>query len=301
MKKVTKDKVVLEMSKDNEVVEYIEPNEKFIVETNDCFSGVLKTEEDFFSDVGWDKINPATGPIYIKGSEPGDVLIVNIENIKVAEQGVMTVQPGDVMGDEIKSESTSIIKIRDDKILFDKKLYLPVKPMIGVIGTAPKGEAIRCSTPGLHGGNMDCKEITNGSKVYLPVNTSGALLAMGDVHALMADGELAETGVEVAANITMSCDVKKSEEELPLPMVSTKDKLIIIHSDNDVKEAINKVTYKSVKFISKKTSMPLEKALRLIGLVGQASICQIVNPLMTAKTEIPWSVLNKLGIEESNL
>lgn len=300
MKKITKNKVILEMSKENKPVERVNLKERFLVETKDCFSGELKTEEDFFSDVGWDKINPATGPIYVEDTNPGDVLIVSIEEINVDKQGVMTIQPGDVMGDVIKEESTSIIKIDNDRIFFDEKLHLPVKPMIGVIGTAPKNEAVRCSTPGDHGGNMDCKEITNGSRVYLPVNTPGALLAMGDVHALMADGELAETGVEVAAKIIISCDVKK-EQNLPLPMVSTDEKLIIIHSDKDIKKAINKAAYKSVKFIAEKTSMSFEKAFRLIGLVGQARICQVVNPLVTAKIEIPWNILNKIDIEESNL
>lgn len=301
MRKITKDKVILEMSNENEPKEQVNLKERFLVETKDCFSGELKTEEYFFSDVGWDKINPATGPIYVKGANPGDALIINIEEINVDKQGVMTVQPGDVMGDDIKEESTSIIDIYGNNILFDERLHLPVKPMIGVIGTAPKNEAIRCSTPGPHGGNMDCKEITNGSRVYLPVNTPGALLAIGDVHALMADGELAETGVEVAAEIIMSCDVKKNAQNLPLPMVSTDEKLIIIHSDKDIKKAINKAAYKSVKFIAEKTSMSFEKAFRLIGLVGQARICQVVNPLATAKIEIPWSILNKLDIEEANL
>ena len=79
--------------------------------------------------------------------------------------------------------------------------------MIGVIGTAPKTESISCGTPGMHGGNMDSKIIGIGSTIYLPVEVPGALLAMGDLHAVMGNGEGSVCGAEVPGEVTVTVEV----------------------------------------------------------------------------------------------
>ncbi|WP_438467719.1 acetamidase/formamidase family protein [Streptococcus pluranimalium] len=95
--------------------------------------------------------------------------------------------------------------------------------MIGVIGTAPAGEPVNTGTPHDHGGNMDTTAIIEGSILYLPVNTEGALLAIGDVHATMGDGEIMGSGLEIPAVIEVTVEVLKNCD-YPLPMVETKDK-----------------------------------------------------------------------------
>lgn len=85
-------------------------------------------------------------------------------------------------------------EIEGDKIRFDDTLLLDCCPMIGVIGTAPAGEGIATSVPDVHGGNMDCRKIGAGTVLYLPVAVPGALLSMGDLHALMGDGEVLAAG-----------------------------------------------------------------------------------------------------------
>src|SRR5699024_6489945 len=101
------------------------------------------------------------------------------------------------------------VPIINDELHYTEDIRIPVKKMIGVIGTAPKAEdgAINCGTPDAHGGNMDTTAITEGVKLYLPVNVAGGLLALGDCHAAMADGEVYVCGAEVPAEVTVSVRV----------------------------------------------------------------------------------------------
>ena len=92
--------------------------------------------------------------------------------------------------------------------------------MIGVIGCAPSGPDVIDGYVGSHGGNMDCKLITKGTRLYFPVRVEGALLQMGDVHAAMGDGELCGTGIEIPAEITVRVSLLKNFE-LHWPVLET--------------------------------------------------------------------------------
>ena len=109
--------------------------------------------------------------------------------------------------------------------------------MIGVIGTAPEGEkGIPTITPGKHGGNMDCKKITAGSTLYLSVNVDGGLLSMGDIHALMGDGEVFICGLETAGEITVKISVLKNTK-LPVPFLYSEGKVMTIQSAETLDKA----------------------------------------------------------------
>ncbi len=297
MLKIARDKVIYEMSKNHKPIAQVELEEKFVVATHDCYTGVLQRENQPGSSVPWEKINPATGPIYVKGTEVGDVLVVNIEKIDIESKCVMATQPGlGVLGDELKEETTRILDVVDDELIFNDRVKLPIRPMIGVIGTAPKEDPVPCGTPEVHGGNMDCAEIVEGIKLYLPVFHEGALLSLGDVHAVMADGEVSVTGAEVPAEVTLSCEViKKGQEYLPYPMVVNKDKVMVIHSDETLEKAVKGAIKDSIMFLETNYGVGEEESLRLLSLVGDTRICQVVDPLMTVRVEIPKMVLEQLG------
>lgn len=295
--KISRDKVIYEMSSENEPIAEVEPNQTFVVETHDCYTGVLCQEDQPSSSVPWEKINPATGPIYVKGAEPGDILVVNVHKIDIESQCVMATLPGaGVLGDELKEETTKILKVVDDKLVFNDKVKIPIDPMIGVIGTAPEKEAVLCGTPEAHGGNMDCAEIVEGVKVFLPVFHEGALLALGDVHAIMADGEVSVTGAEVPAEVTLSCDIiKQGQNNLPYPMVTNKDKVMVIYSAKTLEESVKGAVKNSIKFLNTNYDIDEEESLRLLSLVGDVRICQVVDPLMTVRVEISKMILDQLG------
>ena len=155
MKRVTKDQAVYAMSVDNEPALTVAQGETFCVETEDCYSGNLKTAEDRFTKDMWDTVNPASGPVFIEGASPGDILRMDIEQINTRDYAVMCVEHGaGALADYIEDIETSILPIKDGQLEIDADLSVPIKPMIGVIGTAPEGEPVLNGTPGEHGGHI---------------------------------------------------------------------------------------------------------------------------------------------------
>ncbi|MEK5442524.1 acetamidase/formamidase family protein [Fredinandcohnia sp. FSL W7-1320] len=293
MEYISRELSVLTMSPTNKPVKIVESGSTVVFQTLDCFSNQIQNEDQPFSSVGWDKINPATGPLYINGAEPGDTLKVKIIDIKIDNKGVMTTAPNlGVLGDIVTGETTKIISIKDDKAIFNEKIQIPIKPMIGVIGTAPKDEEIPTGTPGSHGGNMDCKKIVKGSTLYLPINVSGGLLSMGDLHAVMADGEIVICGLEIPGEVTVKVDVLKGEE-LPLPMLDSEESIITIASEETLDEAAKTATVNMHRFLVNELGIEIDEAGMLLSLVGDLRICQVVDPLMTARMEIPKWIVEK--------
>lgn len=293
--KIAKENVVLKMSPKNSPVARIHSGCRVIFETCDCFSNQIQCDDHLFSSVGWDLINPSTGPLYVEDAEPGDILRVEIVDIHTADQGVMTIAPNlGVLGELFREEKTKVIPIRDGKAQFNEKLQIPIRPMIGVIGTAPATEEIPTGIPGAHGGNMDCKRIIAGSVLYLPVNVPGALLSMGDLHAVMADGEIVICGLEIPGEVSVDIAVLKGQY-LPLPMLSEGEHVMMIASAKTLDEAAKKATVNMHSFLVEKVGLPSEEAGMLLSLVGDLRICQVVNPLMTARMELPKWVLEQYG------
>ena len=164
MKVISSDNIIFAFSPNNKPAATIKPKEKVKFVTIDCFGGRVKTAEDLVED-GY--VNPCTGPLYIAGAEPGDTLVVKIEEIKVGEYGLMTTGPNmGGFGHLVDTLEVKVISIKDKLIELNDELKLPIEPMIGVIGTTPADEEIKTNIPGKHGGNMDVKHMKKGSILY---------------------------------------------------------------------------------------------------------------------------------------
>jgi len=286
---------VFNFSPQNTPVAYASSGDTVVFETFDCYSNQITSENQVIKSRGWDYTNPATGPLYVHGAMPGDILKVEILHIGLDSQGAMRVGPGGgALGHVLEEQRTKIIPVSDGVAKFNHRLSLEVDPMIGVIGTAPKEGAIPTSTPGPHGGNMDCKRIGEGSVLYLPVNVPGALLAMGDVHALMGDGEVIICGIEIAAEITVKIQVL-SGLSLPLPMVVAGDQIMTIASEETLDQASVTATEMMHQFIREALNMDPQEAGMLLSIVGNLHICQIVDPLLTVRMEFPLWILEQYG------
>lgn len=203
------DKAVYVFSKDNEPIATAAPGEVLLFKTMDCFGEQFTSEDQLVDELDLSKSNPATGPIYIEGAEPGDVLAVDILDIVVKECGFAC-----SMGEcgplaDISELRTRMIPIKDGCAYFNDILW-PIKPMIGVIGLAPDGDDVPSGMVGNHGGNIDSNYICKGARVYLPVRVPGGLLQMGDLHATMGDGEICGTGIEVSGEILVRTSLIKN-------------------------------------------------------------------------------------------
>ena len=301
MKKLTRDAVFYAFSRDLEPALEIDPGEKVQMETHDCFCGQVQTEADTVEDLDWGRVNPATGPVYIRGALPGDILSVDIEDVRVADQGAMATVPGEgALGDIITETETRIFRMEGDQAIFNDKVRLPVKPMIGVIGVAPKGPPVPNGTPDAHGGNMDCTLIGAGCTVHLPINTEGALLGMGDMHSVMGDGEIVVCGLEVPGEMVFSTRVLR-EAKLPTPFLDTTDLVATVSSALTADEAADAAIHGMARFLTETVGMGVNEAGMIMSLAGELKFCQVVDPMKTVRFEFPKSVLSAYGFSMGEL
>jgi amidase len=265
------------------------------LETADCFAGQICAPGQAPDAVDWARINPATGPVFVEGAEPGDVLSVLIEAIEVSAEGVMAVSPDfGVLRERIGATAFAIVPIAGGVARLPGGFEVPVRPMIGVLGVAPAGAPVPCGSPGAHGGNMDTRLIGEGAVVYLPVAAPGALLAAGDLHAAMGDGEICGTGVEVAGSVTLRVDVRR-DLELVNPVVETAEVVATIASADTLDEAAALATRDMAGLVMRRLGLTIAEATMLMSAAGQLQVSQVVDPLMTARFALPKSVIARLG------
>lgn len=289
--------VIYQMSAGNAPAAHAPSGAQVTFQTLDCFDNQITREDQLLSGIDWNHINPATGPLYVDGAEPGDVLKVEILDIRLAPQGTMTATPGEgALGALLTAERTKIIPVSDGKAHFSERLSLDIAPMIGVIGTAPAGEAIPTGTPGAHGGNMDNRRIGKGATVYFPVHVPGALLAMGDLHALMGDGEVLVCGLEIPGEVEVRVTVCKGAQ-LPVPVVCAGGQVMAVASAETLDQAAQDATEHMMQLLTGGTTLDAQEAGMLLSLVGQLQICQIVDPMKTARMELPMEIAQQYGLK----
>ena len=292
---ISRDKVYDRLDKNIPPSAICESGETVIFETRDCYDDSVTSEERPLGDREDALGNPATGPLYINGADAGDVLKVEILDISLHSRGVMCASfSWGIFAGRLPEAKAVMYEIEGEKIRFDDTLLLDCCPMIGVIGTAPAGEGIATSVPDVHGGNMDCRKIGAGTVLYLPVAVPGALLSMGDLHALMGDGEVFGCGLEIAGTVTVRVSVLK-ENPIPTPFLITRDAVITIQSAATVFEAGKTAARLMEEFVRRVTGLEEVKSEMLMSLVSHMSVCQIVNPLMTARVEFPRNILEQYG------
>jgi amidase len=267
------------------------------LETSDCFDDQVQGPGDALDVIDFDRVNPATGPVYVEGAGPGDVLSVLVESIDVGSQGVMAVAPGiGVHGAEITEQVHRLVPIQDGLARIAEGISVSLRPMIGVIGVAPAGGPVPTASPGAHGGNMDTRLIAAGAVVYLPVAHEGALFAAGDLHAAMGDGEICGTGVEVAGSITVRLDVRR-DLRIEEPVLETGDLVVTIASAETLDEAAEAATGHMTRLLTDRLGLSLEVATMLMSAGGDLQVSQIVDPLRTARFALPRSTISGLGGE----
>lgn len=297
MIRISKDQVIYAMSRDNQPVVTVESGSEITFETCDCFSDQITSVDAVFQELDWQRINPATGPVFVTGAEPGDVLRVRIKEIRLTrDRAAMVTAPGlGVIGDELHAPQVTIVPIDNNNALLPGNVSVALRPMIGVIGVAPAGDAISCGTPDSHGGNMDCKEIVAGSTLWLPVNVPGALFALGDLHAAMGDGEVSVCGLEIPGEVVVELSVIKNRA-LPLPMLENEDTLYTLASAVTLDDAAAQATRNMAHFIAQNTSLTLAEAISLLSITGDLQVCQVVDPLKTCRFALPKAVADQLGL-----
>ncbi|BDP44067.1 acetamidase (plasmid) [Deinococcus aetherius] len=293
---VPRDHLVYAMDPANPPALRVPGGSLLVFQTRDCFEDQIQDAGAEFTALDWNRINPATGPVYVEGARPGDALAIEILDIRVGPQAVMVTGPGlGVEGDALDRPTVRVFPVEDGQVTVSG-VRLPLRPMIGVIGTAPADTPVPNGTPGPHGGNMDTTVIRAGSTLFLPVNVEGALLALGDLHAGMGDGEVSVCGLEVPGEVTLRVSVVPACP-WPLPMVQTATHLYTVASALTLDEAATLATKHMSAFLQAEAGLSRADAIGLLSAAGNLQISQVVDPLKTCRFELGLDLLAQLGVE----
>ena len=226
--------------------------------------------------------HPLTGPIYVEGAEPGDVLEVRIVGFEFLHPfGVTGFRPGSGgLPDDFPYARFRVIRFEPAAGVaeFRPGVMLKLAPFWGSIGVAPPAVIHRLSSgpPGAHAGNLDNKELVAGSTLYLPVHVPGALISMGDGHALQGDGEVTITALETSLRGTVQIFVRKGKP-IRWPRAETPTHFITMGLHPDLNEAARMATREMIDFLVSEKGMSRDEAYMFCSLAVDLHVTQIVD------------------------
>ena len=295
MQELDDSKVIYAFAPDLEPALTVPSGETVRIRTKDCFGNQIQTADDVLDEIDWDRINPATGPVYVEGAKAGGALKVSIDRIELDPQTASCTGEGEgVCGDYFDKWSTKLCAIDGDALVWNDRISIPLAPMIGVIGVAPAQGAVNCGTPGSHGGNMDNTAIGAGATLYFPVAVDGALFGCGDMHACMGDGEVSVSGAEVAGWATVTLTALP-DLALADPVIETATHLGIIASAESLDAAADRAVHEMVDLLHDRTGVAKDELIMLLSLTADVQVCQMVDPEKTVRFMVPKYVLEGLG------
>ena len=292
-----KDGHVYEFAPEMEPLYTAEDGESITFETIDSLNKAVQSDADLMDAIP-EEVNAATGPVAVEGATPGDILKVEIEDVRVNEdKGRVITAPGFGLlqdHEEIEHPATRVTEITNDgESLSFNDIEVPVEPVIGTIGVATSEETITTLTPHDHGGNLDTTDMSAGTTAYFPVFQEGAMLAMGDSKAAMADGEMCGTGSEIGTDIDVTVSViSDAAVDLERPLVDTGDAWKTIASAETLEEAVKMANEDLIKLLAVEHGYTLTDAYLFSSLVGGLEISQVVDPLVTVRNSIPNEYLS---------
>ncbi len=249
--------------------------------------------------------NPQTGPFYVEGAEPGDMLVVSIEKIELNRA---TGYSSSLLAPYAVDPAALIARVdrepRRANWLLDKAkgtvrldgadiagLELRARPMLGCVGVAPaRKEAVATSTPGPFGGNMDYAGMNAGVKVMLPVYEPGALLFIGDGHALQGEGEVVGTGVETSMDVEFSVQVVK-KTPIQWPRLENDTHIMVLGSERPLLQALQHATSEMHRWLMTEYQLSERGASTLMGQTLEYEVGNVVDPHFTMVAKMRKSIL----------
>jgi len=227
-----------------------------------------------------------TGPVAVEGAVPGDVLSIRIDRIEPgADWGFNVVRPfaGTLPG-EFPASTATTTRIPVDRAARTARLpwgpVLPLRPFFGVMGLAPPPEwgELTSQQPRAFGGNMDCRLLTEGATLFLPVHVAGGRFLCGDGHGCQGDGEVCITALEMALTGTFTFDLLKAgETEIAYPRAETDELLISMGFHEDLDEALRIALRQMIAMIVERTAASETEAYQLCSLAADFAVTQSVN------------------------
>jgi acetamidase/formamidase len=259
--------------------------------------------------------NPMTGPFYVSGAEPGDTLVVRIERItpnrptgwtsqelaaNVVDPSYVTElfrQPADqpwqpAIWDIDLAAGTATLASPESRL---GRISLPLAPMLGCFGVAPaRGQAISTATSAEHGGNMDYRGFMAGVTVYFPVLAPGALLFVGDGHAIQGDGEIAGTGIEISMEVEFEVDLIKGQR-IGWPRGENADYIFTVGNARPLDQCVQHATTEMVRWLIADYGLDQLSASLLLGQAVEYDLGNVFDPAYTMVCKLSKAVLSRLA------
>jgi acetamidase/formamidase len=276
----------------------------------DCFAGKVHSVHDRVSEVCDPRfLNPQTGPFYVEGAMPGDVLAVHFASIEprhalgfsttVPLFGALTTNGFTQMLHEPLPEMTWSYTIDKElrAVRYEARessaIYsLPLDPMHGTVGVAPAlNEARSALTPGDWGGNMDTPEMRAGVTCYLGVNVEGALFSFGDGHARQGEGETCGVAVETAMDTVMVIDLIKGTTPVLWPRLESDTEIITTGSTKPLEDAFRISQVQMVRWVAELTGLSVMDSYQFVSQTSLAPIANVVDTNYTVVAKIRKNLL----------
>jgi len=268
----------------------IDPGQTVELEVTDASGGQLDRGSSVEDVAGLDftRVNPVTGPVFVKGAAPGDVLDVEILSLRPRDWGWTAIIPGfGLLADEFPEPWLRISAIENGRVAFLDDVVLPFEPFPGTIGVAPAEPGEHSIVPPSRwGGNMDIKHLRVGTRLLLPVGVDGALFSVGDTHAAMGDGEVCGTAVEAPMDIAVRLDVRRDVAIAAPQYVVPPGELARVEADGhhvctgvapDLMEATRDATRAAIAHIVERRGGTVQEAYALVSVACDLRIHEVVD------------------------
>ena len=291
MKRLSRDHILYYLDPETPPAITINSGEELLVETWDAFEGIRDPEALEAKSLK----GPAIGPIYVNDAEPGDALRVDFISVTPKEGAAHMVMPGRGFLEEDFTEAyPTVMDIKDGYVVLPSGIRLPLIPSMGLVATTPTYVQSTASDSGPYGGDIDMKELVEGSTLFLPVFVHGGLLAMGDCHAVVGDGAVAGTGAECSSDTHIRVTVEKGMG-IESPRAITPDYFVVLSHGEELGPAMKQAVRYMVDFLVEEKGMSPYDAYTLCSLAGDVRVSRTFRPISPVKMMLSRQALEQLG------
>ncbi len=284
----------------------VTPGTQLTFEIQDASGGQITPDSDasVFANFDQTNVNPVTGPVSIDGAEPGDTLIVKIEDYRPSGWGWTGIIPGfGLLADQFQTAALThwvYDPSGSRPLLFSNQARIPLAPFAGTIGIAPAEAGPHAIIPPRSvGGNMDLRDLVAGATLYLPVAVPGALFSIGDTHAAQGDGEVCGTAIESPMEVTLRLDlIKGRAPAMPMvdaparpPDLAASASMITTGIGPDLMTAARDAVSGMIDRLGRDRNLAAADAYMLCSVAGDLKISQIVDaPNWTVSFHLPTAI-----------
>jgi acetamidase/formamidase len=234
-----------------------------------------------------------TGPVAVEGAVPGDVLEVEILDIRLrSPYGWMTIEAGaGALPEEFPYQRKKLVPLDERNKLaeFAPGIRIPLRPFFGNLGVAPPTGRLSSGPPAYNGGNLDNKWLVAGTKLYLPVQVPGALFAVGDGHAAQGDGEVCVTAIETNLTGVFRFTVRKNMK-LRWPRAESPTHIITMGLHESLDEAARRATREMIEYLTTERGLSRDDAYMLTSAAADLHVTQVVDGVKGVHAMLPKAI-----------